>query len=78
MQRMPFYPPEKGHRDLTSFATVAGAGRGLAASMVFPRLPDLGVLVKVNWPLLCLDWLPGASWDERAGFKWLLRYSAWW
>ena len=74
----PFPRRKKEHRDLTSFATVAGAGSGLSASMVFPRLPGLGVLVAVCWLLWCLGWIPYASWSKRAGFKGLLCYPAWW
>ena len=56
--------------DLTSSATVAGAGSSLAASVALQRLPDLGVLVVVCWLLWCLGWLLYASWGERAGLQW--------
>ena len=39
--RMPFYPPQKRAGDLTSSATVAGAGSSLAV-LRFACLPDLG------------------------------------
>ena len=64
---MPFYPPKKRHRDLTSSATVAGAGSSLAASVVFRRLPNLGCAGGCYLAASVFGLARG-----RAAYRWLL------